>query len=313
MSAEDNDNDTVSICANCGREGNDVNNVCNKCKMVKYCNAACKKKHRHKHKQDCEEHIRLAAKRAAELHDEKLFKEPPIINEDCPICFVRLPSLDSGWKYMPCCGKVICNGCAYAPIYDNQGNEVDSEKCPFCRTPWPESNEEGVKRGEKRIEVGDAQAMLSLGRCYHEGTNGFRQDYNKAFELWHRAAELGLTRAYCSVGYSYEHGEGVERNKKKANYYFELGAMEGDVNARYNLGNIEEKAGNMNRALKHFMIAVRAGDNKSLDTIKELYSDGYATKEDYMKALQSYQVYLGEIKSAQRDKAAATREDCRYY
>ena len=38
----------TSICANCGKEGSDINNVCNKCKQVKYCNAACKKKHRHK-------------------------------------------------------------------------------------------------------------------------------------------------------------------------------------------------------------------------------------------------------------------------
>ena len=58
----------VSICANCGKEGSDVTNTCNKCKQVKYCNAACKKKHRHKHKKDCEEHVRLAAEQAAELH-----------------------------------------------------------------------------------------------------------------------------------------------------------------------------------------------------------------------------------------------------
>jgi len=32
-----------------------------------------------------------------------------------------------------------------------------------------------------------------------------------------------------------------------------------------------------------------------------------------IKALRSYQTYLGEIKSEQRDKAAATWDDCRYY
>ena len=51
------DDNHVSICANCGKEGDDVNNICNKCKQVKYCNAACKKKHRNKHKKECEEHI----------------------------------------------------------------------------------------------------------------------------------------------------------------------------------------------------------------------------------------------------------------
>ena len=45
-----------------------------------------------------------------------------------------------------------------------------------------------------------------------------------------------------------------------------------------------------------------------------MYSNGhYATKEDYTKALQLYQTYLVEIKSAQRDKAAAFNKEFRYY
>jgi len=44
-----------------------------------------------------------------------------------------------------------------------------------------------------------------------------------------------------------------------------------------------------------------------------MYLIGYATKDDYTKALQSYQEYLGEIKSCQRDKAAAAHERYRYY
>jgi len=67
----------VSKCASCGKEGNSDMNTCNKCKMVKYCNAACKKKHRKKHKKACE-------KRVAELHDEKLFKEPPPPEKSVP-------------------------------------------------------------------------------------------------------------------------------------------------------------------------------------------------------------------------------------
>lgn len=110
------DNNDVSVCANCGKEGDDVNNICNKCKMVMYCNAACKKKHRSKHKKQCE-------RRVAELHDKELFKQPPP-DEDCPICFLRMPILYTGWTYKSCCGKRICSGCCYAPLYDNQGNQV---------------------------------------------------------------------------------------------------------------------------------------------------------------------------------------------
>ena len=99
MSTVDNNK---SVCANCGKDdsSNEINNICNKCKQVKYCNAACKKKHRHKHKKECDEHIRLATERAAKQHDEKLFKEPPSQYGDCPICFLRLPTLHTGFRYM---------------------------------------------------------------------------------------------------------------------------------------------------------------------------------------------------------------------
>ena len=89
--------------------------------------------------------------------------------------------------------------------------------------------------------------------------------------------------------------------------------MGGDAAARHILGIFEEEAGNMDRALKHHMIAARDGYSKSLKRIQESYSEGDATKEDYMKALQSYQAYLGEIKSKQRDEAAAADDQYRYY
>ena len=113
--------------------------------------------------------------------------------------------------------------------------------------------------------------------------------------------------------FSYCKGNGVERDAKKAEHYFELGAISGDSTARHNLGIKEEYLGNIDRALKHYMIAVRCGDNQSLEMVKEFYANGNATKEDYTKALQSYQRYLGEIKSPQRDEAAVIDEDYRYY
>ena len=61
------------------------------------------------------------------------------------------------------------------------------------------------------------------------------------------------------------------------------------------------------------MIAVKSGESDSLENVKRLYSAGYATKEDYTTALQTYQTYLGEIKSVQRDKAAAAHDKFKYY
>jgi len=81
----------------------------------------------------------------------------------------------------------------------------------------------------------------------------------------------------------------------------------------HNLGVNEKEEGRMDRALKHYIIATKDGCIESLEGIKRLYSDGYATKDDYAKALRSYQAYLDEIKSDQRDEAAAADDGNRYY
>jgi len=43
-----------------------------------------------------------------------------------------------------------------------------------------------------------------------------------------------------------------------------------------------------------------------LTLVQELYQYGLATKDEYTKLVQSYQEYVSEIKSGQRDEAAAS-------
>jgi len=198
------------------------------------------------------------------------------------------------------------------PCYDDKGNIV-ADTCPFCRSSPPATDEEALNRMQKRVEVGDAQAIYSFGHYYFLGNYGLPQDIPKALELWHRAGELGFASAYNNIGYAYRNGRGVEVDKKKANHYYELAAMRGDANARHNLGYMEFKEGNLNRALKHFMVAAGVGHKESLKSIRKLHADGHASKQDYTAALRAYQAYLDEIKSDQRDKAAAARDDCKYY
>ena len=142
-----------------------------------------------------------------------------------------------------------------------------------------------------------------MGFYYSQGQSGLPQNHAKALELWHRAGELGYANAYFAIGSAYYFGRGVEVDEKKAKHYYELAAIEGCAQARNHLGVKEGVVGNYDRALKHFMIAVKDGDTQSLTNIKLLYSQGHATKDDYAKALRSYQAYLDEIKSGQRDKA----------
>ena len=177
----------------------------------------------------------------------------------------------------------------------------------------PKSNEEASKRLNTLVEAGDPIAIYNLGVYYWNGRDGFPQDYKRALELYHRATELSYAKAYCNIAYSYDTGSGVDVDKEKATHYYELAAMRGGSMARHNLAANEGRAGNHGRALRHYMIAVRDGFSDSLERIKQLYTTGFATKEDYTTALRSYQMYLSEIKSKQRDEAAAADEKYRYY
>ena len=214
--------------------------------MVKYCNRDCQIAHRPQHKKACK-------KRAAELHDAALFKEPPP-REECPICMLPLPLYENhtGMTFYTCCGKDICRGCA-----DTMEESEAEDLCPFSRTPCPTSSEEAVNRLKKLVNAGNADAFDNLAGCYERGVFGLPQDMAKARQLYLKAGELGYSMAYYNLGCSYQSGEGVEM--KKAIHYWELAAMNGSVNARAKLGATEYNANNHQRAYKHFIISASAG------------------------------------------------------
>ena len=305
--ANNHNNEASDICANCGKGEESSNGLkaCTACKLVKYCNRDCQIAHRPQHKKACK-------KRAAELHDEKLFKQPPPEYGDCPICMQTLPLLTSGSRYKLCCGKTICSGCIYANKKMQLNNKKHLDLCPFCRIPTPQGMNATFEDTKKQADAGHAAAINMMGGHYERGDYDLTQDHTKALEFYQQAGNLGYAPAYNNIGGCYDHGEGVERDEKKANHYYELAAMKGNVTARDNLGNIEGLAGNHNRALKHFMIAVKGGSNDSLEMIRKMVTFRLATKDDYTKALKSYQIYLDEIKSNQRDEAAAFDDQFKY-
>ena len=147
------------------------------------------------------------------------------------------------------------------------------------------------------MESGNAYGYYQLAGYYKRGVMGMPQDMAKANELRLRAAERACSEAYCNLGFAYDNGMGVEVDKKKAKHFYELGAMSGDVTARYNLACLEGHAGNHNRAFKHYILSARAGDNKSLNVVKGGFMRGFVTKDEYANTLRAYQQRHDEMKS----------------
>lgn len=286
--------DTTFMCAECGKaeDGNNSLKFCIACKMVKYCNRDCQVKHRPKHKKDCK-------KRAAEIYDEKLFKEAE--PEECPICFQPFEFEETTQTYQECCGKTICNGCLYSTMPENGGSEL----CPFCRMIPPKTSKGIVEQTMKLMKNGNAAAYEQLGIYYLEGTKGMPKDGTKAHEMWLKAGELGHHGALFNLAVHYRYGMSVGVDEKKSKHYYELAAMGGNIYARHALGCLEGNAGNHKRAMKHFILGARSGEAACLGDVKTGYTRGFVTKDEYATTLRAFHERQKEMKSDARDKVAA--------
>ena len=289
------DAEICCCCANCGvAEVDDIKLMdCDGCDLVKYCSDKCVEEHREQHEEDCK-------KRKAELHDKQLFTQPDGCHRgECPICFLPLLIDPQKATFKSCCGKTICNGCCYVHQWCN-GND----NCPFCREPTADKKnfeEDFKKKLMNRVKANDPAAMREMGmrRIRYGG------DYVTAFGYLTKAADLEDMDAHCQLGYMYRKGEGVVKDEEKGVYHYEKAAIGGHPIARHNLACVENKNGNMERAVKHFIIAANIGHEKSMRALWGHYSKGNITKEDLNATLRTHKAAIDEMKSPEREAAEA--------
>ena len=247
-------------------------------------------------KQECK-------RRAAELRDEALFKDPPP-KEECPICFLPMPekliyciSLPPATilsvpifdlaqanealanmvmeVYYTCCGTNICGGCVYS--FAQSGNE---ETCPFCKArTGGKTHDDRIGEVMKRVDVNDAGAMYILGSYYTHGQLGLQQDLAKGVELFTQAAKLGSSQeAHYHLGNKYRQ----RGDSKKAKFHYGAAAMAGYEyeTARFNLGLMEY--------LNHLRIAASAGDYGAMHSLIVALKQGHGVSR--MKSIQLQQI-----------------------
>ena len=289
----------MMVCASCGKsEAGDIKlKNCNACYLVKYCSIKCQKEHRPQHKRACK-------KRAAELRDEILFKQPESTHlGDCPICCLPLSLDQSKSSLYSCCSKLICIGCALAYHKLREKVEGIRKSCPFCRQPVSSTQKEADRKTMKRIEANDPVALRQWGyRRYSEG------DHKSAFEYWTKAAKLGDASAHYELSHSYKEGTGgVEKDEKLELHHLEHAAIGGHLCARNNLGCAEGKNRRHDRAMKHLIIAANLGYDNSLKLLRTFHAEGMVSKEDLASALRAHQAAVDATKSPQREAAEVYR------
>ncbi len=257
------------VCANCGKA--EVDNVklkmCTACKLVKYCSVECQRNHRPQHKKACK-------KRAAEIRDDNLFRQPDGTHlGECSICCLPLPLDLSKSGMYSCCSQSICKGCSHANRLRETEQRLECHRCPFCREPVPKTDEENEKAAMERVKANDPAAICQMGgRCDDKG------DYEGAIQYWTKAAVLGDMGAHYNLSIMYHKGKGVEKDMKKTVYHLEEADIGGHPEARYNLGCYENDNGRVDRAMRHYIISNILLDHEAPYTLKYQHVQILATK-----------------------------------
>ena len=257
----------------------------------------------------------LAKNLEEELKGADLFAPLPP-TEDCAICLVPFPRSNPDTCYQPCCGNEICLACykENKESINKQNEEKNAGKklvltCPFCREPEP-TRADDFARLRARCLQNDRIAFTQMGGLYQDGELGQAKDDLKALDYWIRAVELGSANACSFIRNTYDQGNGVAINKKRAALFERVGALRGDITARYNIGFLEyNNFGNHEIGIRHWKIAAEAGDQPSLNWLRKIYNaDGKKPGKEFISKEEMDTVYRSgheaqmEVKTEEREK-----------
>ena len=98
------------------------------------------------------------------------------------------------------------------------------------------------KQAEKWLSMAadqdSAWAMMALGLLYTQGGDGVPQDHVKAVELFRKASDRGDAEAQYNLGWAYESGLGVAKDRQQALEWYGMAAGKGSAIALQRLDKL---------------------------------------------------------------------------
>ncbi len=153
---------------------------------------------------------------------------------------------------------------------------------------------------QQAADMGSMEAVAGLGWCYYGG-NGVEKDLEKALEYNSEAADAGVARAQNNLAWMYEYGEGVKKNKVKAAELYRLASEQGYAYAQCNLGHMYEDGigvpQDFTQAVEWYRKAAEQGLARAQCNLGNMYRTGSGIEQDYDKAMKWF------LKAAAQDDA----------
>lgn len=148
-----------------------------------------------------------------------------------------------------------------------------------------------LEKSTRQAKEGKLEDQMNLAYMYLYGTNGVKQDFDKAFDFYQMAAEQNDPIALNNLGSLYFNGIGTEADAKKAIEMFSKAAELGNDNAATNLAFIYLKGGVKDAArnkiaMNLFKKAADSGNNVAKFMTGYAYYIGFVFEQDYDMAFK---------------------------
>ena len=149
---------------------------------------------------------------------------------------------------------------------------------------------EAIKVYVKANILGDPEAAYRIAEIYYMDESTMTESVR-----WYTsAANQGHSKAQNSLGYMYEHGEGVVKDLNKAFYWFQKAAVSGNRNAQHNLAFFYYRGlgtqVDYKKAFEWYTKAASQGHPGAQNNLGILYEYGYGVEKDINQAIKWYKM-----------------------
>lgn len=199
-----------------------------------------------------------------------------------------LDTLSQAVVLKPCLGAAAMSASAPAPAPAKLAEPSPEE---LFDQAWELSEKNEAEKAfllyKKAAELGYAPAQNNLGWCYYHG-NGVQRNIEESIKWYRKSADLGYAAAQNNTGFFYQFGDGVPQDQEEAVKWYRKAADQGDAAAQFNLGYCYSHGEGMRRnkeeAAKWYRKAAEQGHMEAQYNLGICYRNGIGVQKNIAEA-----------------------------
>ena len=182
-------------------------------------------------------------------------------------------------------------------VFDEKYRKIEEEKSPSKfrdegnKLYDNKEYEKAIELYKKAAALGHIGVLNRLGWMYQYG-EGVEQSDTEAVKWYRKGAEAGDAKAMNNLGCRYQSGKGVEQSDTEAVKWYRKGAEAGDAKAMNNLGCRYQSGKGVEQsdteAVKWYRKGAEAGNANAMYNLGWMYANGRGVEQNYNKAIELY-------------------------